>query len=97
MRSTQDRLLMMHSRAEEMRRQREQAQMRVMGVISGALMVCLIAVMHQVTNVHQAFMTGEGTGSSLLSESAGGYVLVAVIAFFAGSIITVMAIRYRKK
>lgn len=97
MRNTQERLLMMHSRADGIRRQRAQTGMRVMGALSGALMVCLIVVMHQVTNVHQALVTGEGTGSSLLSESAGGYVLIAVIAFFLGAIITALAIRYRKQ
>ena len=71
--------------------------MRAMGALSGALVVCLIVVMYQVTNVHQTLMTGGGTGSSLLSESAGGYVLIAVIAFFTGAIITALAIRYRKR
>ena len=36
-------------------------------------------------------------GSSLLSESAGGYVLAAVLAFFAGVIITVLIVRKRNK
>lgn len=96
MRNTQDRLLAMHTRAEEIRRQREKIGMRVMGAISGALMVCLVVVMHQVTDVHQTLITGQGEGTSLLSESAGGYILIAVIAFFLGAMITALAIRYRK-
>ena len=97
MRSEEERILLMHARAEEIRQQREQTGMRVMGALSGALAVCLVFVMHQVTNVHQALITGEGAGSSLLSESAGGYVLIAVIAFFTGAMITALAIRYRKR
>ena len=36
-------------------------------------------------------------GSSLLGESAGGYILAAVIAFFAGVIITVVCYRKHHK
>ena len=35
------------------------------------------------------------TGSSLLDESAGGYVLAAVLAFMAGVCLTVAILRYR--
>lgn len=87
----------MHARAEEIRRQREKTVMRVLGTLSGFLMICLVAVMHQVNNMHSGVMTVHGTGTSLLSENAGAYVLIAVTAFFAGGIITAMAIRYRKR
>lgn len=97
MRSADERLLRMHTRAAEIRRQREQTAIRILGVLSGALTVCLIFVMHKVTDVHQALISGNGTGSSLLSESAGGYILIAVAAFFAGAMITVIAVRYRKQ
>lgn len=97
MRSEEERLLQMHARAAEIRRQREQTGIRIAGVLSATLMICLVVVIHQVADAHQALMTGQGTGSSLLAESAGGYVLIAVAAFFTGAIITAAAIRYRSQ
>ena len=96
MRSTEDRLLMMHARAEEIKRRREQTGMRIVKALSGGLTVCLVFVMYKVMETHHALISGQGAGSSLLSESAGGYVLVAVAAFFIGAIITALAIHYRK-
>ena len=45
----------------------------------------------------ESAVEGQFTGASMLSESAGGYVLIAVIAFFAGVIITAVLLRSRRK
>jgi len=82
-------------RAAEIKRQEDRSRLRALGSLSGVLLVCLVVVMQQLQSLHHEILTGQSTGSSLLDESAGGYVLAAVIAFLAGVIIT--AVIYKKR
>ena len=60
-------------------------------------MVFLVVVMQQMDSMHHEILTGQNTGSSLLGEDTGGYVLAAVIAFIAGVIITAIIYKNRDK
>ena len=82
-------------RAAEIKREEDRSRLRALGSLSGVLLVCLVVVMQQLQSLHHEILTGQSTGSSLLDESAGGYVLAAVIAFRAGVIIT--AVIYKKR
>ncbi len=97
MKTTEERLLKMHQRADEIKRHRELTGIGILGTLSGALLIGLIVVMQQTRGIHHTVITGQSTGSSLLSDSVGGYVLIAVIAFLAGTIITAVAIRSRNR
>jgi hypothetical protein len=95
MRDTEERLVRMHQRAAEIKRQEDMSRLRVLGSLSGGLLVCLVVVLQQLQNLHHGVMIDQSTGSSLLDDSVGGYVLAAIISFFAGVIITVVIYKYR--
>ena len=95
MRTAEEQLRRMHMRAAEIKREEDRSRLRALGSLSGVLLVCLVVVMQQLQSLHHEILTGQSTGSSLLDESAGGYVLAAVIAFLAGVIIT--AVIYKKR
>lgn len=97
MRTAEEQLRRMHMRAAEIKRQEDRSRLRALGSLSGVLLVCLIAVLQQLQSLHHEILTGQSTGSSLLDESAGGYVLAAVIAFLAGVIITAVIYKHRNR
>ena len=88
--STEERLERLHGRADVLKKKRDMVRLRGMGGITGALAVCLVMLLavhgrsgHDITETGYA-------ATSMLSESAGGYVLVAIIAFAAGVVLTVL-------
>ena len=97
MRSAEERLTRMHERAEAIKRQEDKTRLRILGSFSAGLMVCFVIAMQQLQSMHHGILPGQNTGSSLLDDSAGGYVLAAVIAFIAGVVITAVIIRYRNR
>ena len=97
MRSTEDRLTRMHERAAAIKRQEDRSRLRILGSLSAGLMVCLVVCIQQLQSMHHGILSGQSTGSSLLDDSAGGYVLAAVIAFIAGVAITAAIYKYRNK
>ena len=97
MRNTEERLGRMHERAHEIRKRADKTILKVTGSISAGLMACLILILQQVQKMHPVIINGKSAGSSLLSDSAGAYVLIAVIAFMAGVIITAVIYKSRRK
>ena len=97
MRTAEERLELLHSRACALKREREAVWMRGIGGTSCLLTVCLLALLSTVSRGGHDVRGSGYVGTSLLSESAGAYVLVAVIAFAAGVVITAALIRYREK
>ena len=97
MRSAEERLTRMHERAAAIKKQESKTRLRILGSLSAGLMLCLVIAMRQLQSMHHRILTGQSTGSSLLDDSAGGYVLAAVIAFFAGVAITAVIFRCRNR
>ena len=95
MRTDQERILLMHKRAEELRRQAERRKMRLLCATCAALFVCLIGVTMMLSGFGHEIMSGTATATSLLADSVGGYVLVAVLAFMTGVLVTVILMRRR--
>ena len=86
---------MMHQRAAEIKRQEDKSRLRVLGSLSCGLLICLVVAVQQLQTMHHELLTGQSTGSSLLSDSVGGYVLAAVIAFIGGVAVTAAIYKYR--
>lgn len=97
MRTAEERIKKLHKRANELERQRSERQMMGLGGVSAVLATVLLTVMIRMDALTNSIDSGQFAGSSLLSESAGGYVLAAVIAFFIGVILTAVIFRYRKR
>ena len=96
MRSTEERIKMMHKRAAEMQKKREKMLLAGMGIVSAFLGIILIAFTGYSIGAPGAVTDAAMAGASMLAENAGGYVLVAVAAFFAAVMITVVCLKYRK-
>ena len=97
MRTTEERIEQLHRRAHEIKRESDKRAVRGWGGVSAALFVVLLVVTANLTGGME-LADGSGlTGSSLLGESAGGYVLAAVIAFFVGAIITAVIYKRRRR
>ena len=97
MRTAEERISKLHKRAEQLQRQKDRRQIAGLGSMSAFFAVLLTAILFQEVGLSQGVSEGQFTGSSLLSDVAGGYVLAAVLAFFAGVIITAVIFRYRRK
>ena len=97
MRTEEERIRELHKRAGELRKKREVRRLAGLGSVS-AFLVCLLAVsLSRADGLSESIGGSSFAGSSLLSNSAGGYVLAAVMAFFAGVIITAFIFRHRKR
>lgn len=97
MRTAEERIEKVHRRVKALERQRVKQQLAGFGSASAVLVVVLAVVMQRVGGLSISVTEDPYAGSSLLSESAGGYVLAAVIAFFIGVILTVVCLRYRRR
>ena len=96
MRSSEERIRLMHQRAAGIQRDKDRGRLITAGGISTALFVVLLSLTIYLQGL-TGYLGGQFTASSLLSDSAGGYVLVAVIFFMLGVLISVTLIRYRRK
>ncbi|MBO4627425.1 MAG: hypothetical protein J5645_05580 [Lachnospiraceae bacterium] len=97
MKSIDERIALLNHKVYELQRKRERRLLAVSGAACLALFAALLVVVKKLAvNVTEG--AGElFTGSSLLGDSAGGYVLVAVVAFMLGVVIAVTIKRYRAK
>lgn len=97
MRTEEERLTLLHKRAEFLKRRREKNILTALGGVSFGLCVCLISLMAAWNGPTHYALSGQFAGASLLGGMIGGYVLVAVISFTVATIITVLCIRRREK
>ncbi len=92
MRTDEERIALLHRRARKLCDQRRSG---IWGGISAGLFMALIMLIVRIDVPLQSVLSSGYAASSLLGESAGGYVLVAVISFIAAVCITVYCIRKR--
>lgn len=93
MRTDEERIALLHQRAQKLK---DQKMLRIWGSVSVCLFACLLTAIVQIDIPFQSITNSGFVGSSLLGESAGGYVLVAVMSFVAAVCITVYCLRRRK-
>ena len=96
MRTNKERIQALHARVAAMQRQRERRKTGAIGASSVVLTVCLLFMVFS-GGMHPGGAAGLYSGATMLFEGAGPYVLIAVVAFMAGVIVTVALIRSRKK
>ncbi len=97
MKSNEERIRLMHLRAEKIRRKKDGLALFVSGGVCSALFIALLFVAFNFYGQSSGYPDEVFTGSSLLSNSVGGYVLVAVIAFMCGAVITVIVKKQKNK
>ncbi len=89
MRTNEERMRMLHERAEQLQKQSEKESVHKVGGICAVLLVALVGIIAGLQGHPTELVQGDFTASSLLAQSAGGYVLVASIAFMLGVIVTI--------
>ncbi len=97
MRTNEERIILVHRRAEELRKERDRTLLRAWGTAAVCLFLCLMNVAADLCTGPHNLAAGTVMASSMLSDSAGGYVLTGIVAFMAGVCITVALIRSRIK
>ena len=95
MRTPEERIRALHARMEELTRARERRKTGFLGAGSVLLALCLVLVISASGMPHLGGTATMYGGATLLYENAGGYVLVAVLAFMAGAIITAVLLKQR--
>ncbi len=95
MRNTDERMALVTARTAALTREQERRTFAGLSALSTVLLSALLIVIGRFSGAGHGLSPGELTGSSLLGESAGGYVLVAVLSFAAAVAITVLCFRYR--
>ena len=84
-------------RSRAIRKKREEKVLRLFSLLSVVLVGALTALIASFTENGSQAAGQTVMGSFLMPEHAGGYILVAVIAFTAGSILATLALRYRNR
>ena len=95
MKSAEERIILMHRKANVLRKKRDHALLLIWGTASVCLFLCFLSVMTPLCLTGHGLAEATATASSLLSDSAGGYVLIGVIFFMVGVLTTVFFIRKR--
>ena len=93
MRTPEERIRAVYARAEEPNRARERRKTGFLGAGGVLLALCLVLVISAAGMPHLGGTATMYGGATLLYENAGGYVLVAVLAFMAGAIITAILMK----
>ena len=96
MRTDLERIAEVHRRAEVLIRKRDLFRLRFWGGTVLMLLFSLVAVTAACFHGH-GLIGNSASGASLLSDAAGGYVLVGVLAFMLGVTVTVILIRSRDR
>ncbi len=96
MKTQEERIHHLHKRACEIRKKEEKFRIAGLGGLCTGLLIMLVTCVVGMTDVLHIPMEEGLQGASLLSDGVGGYVLAAVLAFFAGVIVTAAILRYRK-
>ena len=97
MRTPEERVLALHARMDALLRARERRKTSFLGAGSALLTLCLLLVISAAGAAHPGGTAGLYSGATMLFEGAGPYVLIAVVAFMAGVIITAALLRKRYK
>lgn len=97
MRSNEERLQLMHDRADKLKRRQEGRKILMGGGAFSVLMIALTVFVAQVTVRVRGTAESIYAGASMFDVSTGGFVLIAVLAFMTGVVITVTVQKYRKK
>ena len=96
MRSSEERIRLMHRRADSLRRKKEKRILAGAGSAGLLLFAVLLVCLVHLQGLSEGYGEGAFSASSLLSQSTGGYVLVAVIFFMLGVLITVFLMKYQR-
>ncbi|MBR6229010.1 MAG: hypothetical protein IKQ97_04670 [Eubacterium sp.] len=91
-----------HERAGEMKKNQIRRRLQIESIVTGALGVCLIAMLVIVGTGSGGLLTDVGTaaeyaGASMLNANVGGYIITGVVAFLFGAALAILIRTYHEK
>ena len=95
--TNEERIRSLHTRTAALRQARERRKTGAAGVSCAVLAVCLLLMIFGGGGKYAGGEANLFSGATMLFEGAGPYVLIAIAAFMAGTVITALCIRYRLK
>ncbi|MCR5282659.1 MAG: hypothetical protein K6E18_04765 [Lachnospiraceae bacterium] len=91
----EERVEKLHQRVEQRTQEKRQREKAVLSMSS--CLLCLgLFVLIASGGAHHDLMPDTYTGSIMMFENAGGYVLTALLAFMLGVVVTVLVKNYKK-
>lgn len=96
MRTQEERVSDLHLWMAERNRTRERRKTGLMNAASAVLTVCLLLIIGERSFAHHGGTAGMYSGAMMLFENAGAYVLVALLAFMVGVVVTVVCIHQQR-
>ena len=96
MSTADERVAALHLRMAALTEKRERQKTAALGAGCAGLALCLCLLIFGEGSVHGG-TAGTYTGATMLFENAGGHVLVAILAFMAGVIVTALCVRCKGK
>ena len=84
-------------RSKELRGKRDRQISRTLYSIAGALAIALIGAVYGIVGPSHPGQGESAYGSTLLSAEIGGYVIVAILAFALGIVLTLAITRHRAR
>ena len=95
--TTEERVRSLHRKMEDLRHRREKRKTCAIGATGAVLTACLLLLIFGEGAAYGGSPANSYSGTMMLFENVGGYVLVGVISFTAAVIITVISIQWKKK
>lgn len=93
----EERIRSLHARMDHLNRVREKRKTGAIGSACIVIAACLILLLFGSGMPYTGGTAGMYSGASMLFGNAGGYVLVAIVAFTSAVIITVLCIRHQRE
>lgn len=95
--NTESRVTLAREKAKIIRKQREKVVIHELMLICSILGILWIAVYAEMIRGIPKQLDTQMYGSMVLSDNAGGYVLVGVISFVAAVALTLLCLKYRNR
>lgn len=97
MRGTIERAALVHARVQALELQKRRRNLAGLSALSASLSILLFGAIGMLSGSGHSPPPGQMAGASLLSGSAGGYVLVAVLSFSAAVAFTTLCYRLKRR
>lgn len=94
---TEERVIRAKQRADQLVQKRNRRIIRGLSTLCIALSCCLAGVIGKLSEGGGEAVVQGMNGATLLSESTGGYVLVAVISFLVAVVFTLLCVRLHER
>ena len=95
--SIEESLRQIETRSRKIRYRKQRRNVGLLATMTVLVLMVSIAVGYSLVGMKEPGSLGSVYGSFILSEEAGGYVIVGVLCFVAAVILTLVCVRYKER